>query len=234
MKMSKTLNKDNVRVFEHVKISQNLEHFQKSRISEAFKKCQNSKSIFEVGILGGSFNPIHSNHIKIIRIILNKNLADEAWLVPCKKHAFDKELASVKDRLAMIKLAIKGIKRARICCIELKCQGKNYTIDTIRKLKARHKKYKFFLVIGSDILHEIKKWHNYRQLLRETEFIVLKRDGYRIKKVEGMRIKAIIGKGDSKISSTKIREKIKDGRSIKSLVPKSVEKFIKERGLYKK
>lgn len=187
----------------------------------------------KIGILGGSFNPIHNSHIKIIKTLLKKSLVDEIWLIPCKKHAFNKELASAKDRIAMIKLAIKYIPNAKICRIELKSKGKNYTIGTIRKLKRKHKKFKFFFVAGSDILCEIKKWRSYKQLLSEIEFIVPKRKNYKIKKVKGMRIKAIIN-ANNRISSTEIRGRMREGKSIKNLVPKDVEKFIKERRLYKK
>ena len=186
----------------------------------------------KIGLLGGSFNPIHNSHLRIINDILKKSLVDEVWLIPCKKHAFNKELASAKDRIAMIKSAIKNIPDAKICRIELKSKGKNYTIDTIIKLKKRYKDELFF-VAGSDILCEIKKWRNYKRLLREIEFIVLKRKNYKIKNVKGMRIKAIINANNS-ISSTGIRGRIKKGKSIKNLVPKDVEKFIKERGLYEK
>ena len=97
--------------------------------------------------------------------------------MPCKKHAFNKNLADANDRLNMIKLAIKSIKRARICKIELKSKGKNYTIDTLKKLKSKYK-HEFFLVNGSDIFYEIKKWHKYKQLLKEAEFIIFKRKGF--------------------------------------------------------
>lgn len=182
----------------------------------------------KIGLLGGSFNPIHNSHVRIIKTLLKKSLVDEVRLIPCKKHAFDKSLASAKDRIAMIRLAIKNIPDVKICRIELKSRGKNYTINTIRKLKRKYKKFRFFLVIGSDILHEIKKWHNYKQLLNKIEFIVLKRKRYKIKNINGMRIKAVININNS-ISSTEIRNRMKEGKSIKNLVPKNVEKFIKKK-----
>lgn len=89
----------------------------------------------KIGILGGSFNPIHNSHLKIIMYSLGKKMADEVWLLPCKKHAFDKSLESTSHRINMIRLATKGMEKIKICRIELGSRGKNYTIDTMRKLK---------------------------------------------------------------------------------------------------
>jgi len=141
----------------------------------------------KIALFGGSFNPIHNDHIKIIKELLKKGLVDEVWIMPCNKHAFNKELASGKNRVEMIKLAIKNIKKVRVCYIELKSTGKNYTLNTLRKLRARYP-YEFILMVGADILHEIKKWHNYRKLLDETSFIVFGRKSYPVKKIKGLKI----------------------------------------------
>lgn len=184
----------------------------------------------KIGLYGGSFNPIHNGHIRVIKYLLKKKIVDEIWIVPCKKHRFNKHLADEKDRIAMIKLAIKNIKKTRIDRIETKSKVKNCTLKTIRKLKKKYK-HRFFLIIGSDILYEIKKWYKYEELIRESEFIVFKREGYSIKKVPKMKIILIREKGN-RISSTGIREKISEGKPLKNLVPLSVNKYIKEKNLY--
>ncbi len=186
----------------------------------------------KVALFGGSFNPIHNDHIKIIKELLQKRLVDEVWIMPCKKHAFNKELASGKNRVEMIKLGIKNIKKVKVCCIELKSTGKNYTLNTIRKLRAGYP-HEFILMVGSDILHEIKKWHNYKKLLDETRFIVFGRKSYPIKKIKELKIFYLIRQETKNISSTEIRKRVKENKSLKNLVPTAVEKFIKKQHLYK-
>ncbi|MGV8151678.1 MAG: nicotinate (nicotinamide) nucleotide adenylyltransferase, partial [Candidatus Nanoarchaeia archaeon] len=139
----------------------------------------------KIALFGGSFNPIHNQHINLIKKLSISNVVDEIWIIPCKKHAFAKHFAPVKDRLNMIKLGIKDIPKTKICKIELNSKITNYTINTIKKLKTRYPKNEFFWVIGSDILYEITKWNNYQELLNETQFIVFIRKGYAIKKVNG-------------------------------------------------
>ncbi|OGJ21043.1 nicotinate (nicotinamide) nucleotide adenylyltransferase, partial [Candidatus Pacearchaeota archaeon RBG_13_36_9] len=185
----------------------------------------------KIALFGGSFNPIHNEHIKIIKELLRKGLVNEVWIMPCKKHAFNKELASGKNRVEMIKLAVKNIKKVRICHIELKSTGKNYTINTLRKLRAKYRD-EFILMVGADILHEIKKWHNYKRLLEETKFIIFGRKSYAIKKVKGLKVFYLIKQETKNISSTEIRNKAKKNQSLKNLVPSSVERFIKKQHLY--
>lgn len=185
-----------------------------------------------IGIFGGSFNPIHKDHIKEIKSVLKKELVDEVWITPCKRHPFDKSLVKWKHRLNMIRLAIKNMGKVKICAIELKSRGKSYTINTLRKLKRKYP-HKFFLIVGSDIPYEIKRWHRYKPLLKEAEFIMFKRKGYPIRKVAGMKIAYLITKNAADISSTAIREKAKCGKSLKNLVPSPVEKYIIKEGLYK-
>ncbi|MDO8622758.1 MAG: nicotinate (nicotinamide) nucleotide adenylyltransferase [archaeon] len=187
----------------------------------------------KIGIFGGSFNPIHNYHIKIIKNLLNYNIVDEVWILPCKKHPLNKEIINEKYRVKMIKLAIKNVKDVKICDIELKSKGKNYTIKTIKKLKRKYGvKYHFFLVIGSDILYEIKKWNEYQKLFNEIGFIVFKRKGYPTKKTKGMNIYHTMKKEFGNVSSTRIRQNIKDGKSFKRLVPIKVEKYIIKEKLY--
>lgn len=185
-----------------------------------------------IGLLGGSFNPIHNMHVQVIKYILNKKILDEVWILPCKKHAFDKKLESEKHRVDMIKLAIKGIKRAKICDIELRSKGKNYTYDTVKKLKKRYN-HDFFFIVGSDILCNFNMWYKRVELMKEIQFIILKREDYPIKKIKGMRIYKIINDEFKDISSTEIRDLIRNKKSIKNLVPKTVERYIIKNNLYK-
>jgi nicotinate-nucleotide adenylyltransferase len=185
----------------------------------------------KIGIFGGSFNPIHIGHTDIIKKILNKKLVDKVWIMPCKKHAFKKNLINKDDRIKMIKLAIKKITEVTICYIEVKSRRKSYTADTLKILKSKYK-HRFWIIIGSDLLYEIEKWHKSKELLKEAEFIVLERKNYPLKKIGGLKILKTIKDNKCSISSTQIRKKIKEGKSIKNLVPIEVEKYIKKNKLY--
>ena len=105
-------------------------------------------------------------------------------------------------------------------------------INTIKKLKASYP-HKFFLIIGSDILHEIKKWHSYEELLREIEFIVFRRKNYSVIKVPALKMTLIKVK-PSNISSTKVRELAEKGKSLKKLVSSCIEDYIRKNKLYSK
>ncbi|MDO8516901.1 MAG: nicotinate (nicotinamide) nucleotide adenylyltransferase [Nanoarchaeota archaeon] len=187
----------------------------------------------KIAIFGGSFNPIHNSHVNIVKNLIDSKIVDEVWILPCRKHVFNKTLAKEKDRVKMIKLALENIKNVKICNIELKSKEKSYTIKTLRRIKRKFgKKYKFFIIIGSDIIYEVKKWYKYQELFNEVEFIVFKRKGYLIKKVNGMKIYHIINKKESGLSSTEIRKRAMQGKSFKALVPVKVSKYILEKKLY--
>lgn len=181
----------------------------------------------KIGIFGGSFNPIHKDHIRIVKYLIRKKIVDEIWFVPCKKHAFDKKLVDFKHRVNMIKLAVDD-KRIKVSNIENKIKGKNYTYRTLKLLKKKYKKINFYLVIGSDILYELKKWYNYKKLITENKFIVVKRKNYSSKN----NLNGIICNLNLDISSSEIREKIHKNKDLKRYVDARVLKYIKEKKLY--
>lgn len=167
----------------------------------------------KVILFGGSFNPIHNGHLGLIKRLVKMKITDELWIIPCGKHAFDKKLESEKHRVEMLKLAVREMKRVRINYIELKSKDKNYTIDTIRKLKETYPRDHFFLALGADLIKCMDKWHKYEELLNEIDIFAFKRP-------------------DS-ISSTRVRDAISNRRSISEMVPKAVEEYIEKNGLYK-
>ncbi|MBI2045068.1 nicotinate (nicotinamide) nucleotide adenylyltransferase [Candidatus Pacearchaeota archaeon] len=186
----------------------------------------------KIGIFGGSFNPIQNTHARIIKEVLKNKLVNEVWIVPSGNHPFDKKMESVEHRLKMINLAIKGIKNVKVCDIEINSNGKSYTYDTIKKLREKYP-HEFLLIIGSDILRDIERWHKYKELVREVKFIIFLRDGYSIKLSGNFKDSYVIEENPNNISSSTIRRLASDGHSIKNLVPKEVEEYIKQKELYK-
>ena len=149
----------------------------------------------------------------------------------------DKDIASVKDRLAMAKLFAKLNPRFIISEIEIeraKRNKKSYTLETIKELKKKYPNYEIYWLIGLDSLKEIieGKWFGGLKVLDEVHFIVFNRPGYHLK------IKPEIAKKIQKInlnvpiSSTEIRKRIREGKDIKNLVPKNILNYLKKRKLY--
>jgi nicotinate-nucleotide adenylyltransferase len=184
----------------------------------------------EIALFGGSFNPIHNDHIQMANSVLKKKIADEVWIIPSKNHPFAKQLAPAKHRINMINLAFDN-KNIKVDTTEIDSNEINYTICAIKKLKKQYA-YKFYWMIGADILNEMNnRWYGLKELLKETEFIVFSRKGYSIKAVPNMKVKAVLDIKTNK-SSSNIRELIKHGESLKGLVPLNAERYIIKNRLY--
>ncbi len=195
-----------------------------------------------VGLFGGSFNPIHYGHLTIAAQLVDKKIVDEVWFIPCKHHAFDKDIIDIFMRLEMIVEALKEFSRGetqlRADDIEL-VSGveKNYTIDTIIQLKVKSPHKLFYWIIGSDTLPQLHEWHEYGRLLTTTPFLVYPRQGYALTISDHQMIKEygmqlLYDVKPRSISSTAVREHVKAHLSIEELVPKSVERYIQKNKLY--
>ncbi len=185
----------------------------------------------KIGLYGGSFNPVHNAHIFVVESILKKNLVDEMWLIPCKDHPFAKDLAPFAERYEMLKLAFHKFHNVQVLDVENRYGGKSYTFETIRLLKKENPGNDFYFVMGTDVLGEFDKWRNYQELLKETKFIVHSRPGFDFKKISGMNYLLVNEHRD--LSSTQVRNLVKEGELITNLVPKEVERYIYKNSLYK-
>jgi nicotinate-nucleotide adenylyltransferase len=184
-----------------------------------------------IALFGGSFNPIHNKHVELVEKVLKDNLADEVWIVPCGNHAFNKALVPAKNRIEMINLALSGRDNVRVEKYEIERQGVSYAYDTLMALKKRNPNDSFMLIIGSDILGEIERWHEFEKLKKEAKFIVFHRADYDIID-KGLNIVSVDEGNLSNLSSTIVREYTKQGKSIEGLVPREVAQYIKANKLY--
>lgn len=164
--------------------------------------------------------------------ILEEKLANEIWIIPSKNHPYNKELAPAYHRINMIVLAFND-PRIKINNIEIDSDKTNYTIRTIQRLKEQYP-HKFYWVAGSDILSELDGWYGKDELFKEIEFIIFKREGYKINVPEDMKVKKILNIESNNESSTEIRERVRQNKHLKNLVPLIIEEYIKKEGLYKK
>lgn len=198
----------------------------------------------KIGILGGTFDPIHTGHLIIGEYARISMGLDKVVFIPCGTHPFKNKdrVTSNEKRCEMIELAIKSNPYFEISTMEMERTGVNYTIDTIKNLKKEYKNSEIYFIIGSDILFQIEKWKDFEELFKMCKFIlfhrideekeeILKKTNT-LKKLYNMNIEKIEAP-IFPISSSEIRERIKKGLSIKYLVKEEVEKYILKNNLYK-
>ncbi|MCH9024557.1 MAG: nicotinate (nicotinamide) nucleotide adenylyltransferase, partial [candidate division Zixibacteria bacterium] len=182
------------------------------------------------GILGGSFDPIHNGHINLANWICSKKELDGVLIVPAVKHPNKSRLseANYLDRVAMIKAALLGMTKFLICEIEAEESLSGYTIDTIRALKKRFPKVKFYFIIGSDNIGIIDNWYMAEELKSEVKFIAGTRPGSGNTDKSKLPVE-LVEIPELDISSSEIRKMIKSGCSFEKLtdyVPASAAEYI--------
>jgi len=188
-----------------------------------------------VGLYFGSFNPIHVGHLIIANHILNESNLDKIWFIVSPLNPFKKaeNLLNEYDRLHLVQKAIEGDNRLRASDIEFSLPKPSYTVHTMAYLQEKHPTYTFSIIMGSDSFQNLGKWKNAETIIKNHPIIVYKRPGFEIENKLNARVE-IMNAPLLEISATHIRELIKTGKSIKYLVPPSVEEEISASGLFKK
>ena len=188
----------------------------------------------KVGLYFGSFNPIHIGHLIIAGYVSDFTDMDQIWFVispqnPLKTSA---NLLNEYDRLYLVRLAIEDDTRFRASDVEFKLPKPSYTIDTLVYLVEKYPEHTFSIIMGSDSFKNITKWKNFELLLKDFHFIVYFRPGYPIELGIQMNKNVLILRAPSMdISATLIRNNIREGKSIRYLVPEKVKEEI-EKGAY--
>jgi len=198
----------------------------------------------KVGIFGGTFNPPHSGHIKSISYLLKNKVLDQIWLMPAliPPHKNPETILPIEHRLKMLKIFFEGIKKILISDIELKNSEISYTVDTLRILKLKYKDIKFLFILGADNLKTLHTWKNHKNLLKENEFIIMRRPGFKIKKDnypslsidEFIKLTAnMIDTPLIPVSSSWIREMFyKEPDKVKNYLGEDIFNYIKSNNLY--
>jgi nicotinate-nucleotide adenylyltransferase len=209
-----------------------------------------------IGIFGGTFDPIHMGHLRVAEEIREIFSLENIYFVPggIPPHKRRRRTTAAEERLRMLKAAVKGNRFFRVSEIETKRSGPSYTIDTLKAFEKRFDE--LYFLIGIDAFSQIDTWHLYQELFYHTNFVVMTRPSGKKQTIPEMLpvdVQREIKKSNDTmcmhksgkkiylhditqidISSTKIKELLKRHRSIRYLVPASVEKIIAERGLYTK
>lgn len=188
-------------------------------------------NIKKIGIFGGSFNPIHMGHIKMANLAIKKLDLDRLYIVPLgiPSHRCNSNFISGYHRMSMIKLMCLKNKKLYPCDFEINSKKVSYTYDTLLKIVKRHPDSLIYEIIGEDSAEYLTSWKNYEEMIELCKFVFFKRKGYRSTTDGLLTIESPL----FNISSTLIREKIKNNESLKNYITPEVEKYIKKYRLYK-
>ncbi len=202
-------------------------------------------SMKEIGILGGTFDPIHIGHTKLgIEAIKQFDLS-EIWIIPAfnPPHKTLKNVTSYEDRVNMIRLAIENLSQFKILEIEKMRGGKSYTSETLKELVSLYPKTRFSFIIGADSLYEIEDWHKPEEVMKFARLLVALRTydkAYKslVEQVDYLKEKynadiEIISYNKINISSNEIRSLVSQNKDYSALVDEQVKKYIESNKLYK-
>ncbi len=195
----------------------------------------------EIGLMGGSFNPIHRGHIALARAALESGKVERVLFLPTGNPPHKKEgLADKFDRLRMVELAVKHEPGMAVCREEIDRDGVIYTVDTLAALKRKMPDCTLTYLIGADTLRALSTWRRVETVIERCKFLVMMREGETRGEVirlaglwtsRGAQIDFLDAR-KMDISSTQIREYIQKNQPFDALVPGAVAAYIRERGLY--
>jgi nicotinate-nucleotide adenylyltransferase len=182
-----------------------------------------------IGILGGSFDPVHHGHLILGRAAREELGLDTVLFVPAKlsPHKTHTRPATEEDRLTMVRLALADEPGFAVDDLELRRPPPSYTVDTLRELAARHRDAELFLLIGTDNAGKFDTWYQPDEIARLAQVVVLQRTADAPTHAWPV-VRRLVD-----VSSTEIRRRVAEGRSIRYLTPAAVCDYIKERGLYR-
>ncbi|MCA9238997.1 MAG: nicotinate-nucleotide adenylyltransferase [Planctomycetales bacterium] len=185
-----------------------------------------------LGIFGGSFDPVHNGHLALARCCREQAQLEEVWLVPTatQPHKPGGPVASGRDRLAMLELALEGEAGLLACSLEIDRGGVSYTVDTLRAVAELRPVEQLFLLMGADTLADLPNWREPDAILQLARPLVVHRPG---EATPDARHATIVEMPSIDVSSSQIRELLAHGEPIHGLTPVLVENYIQQNGLYR-
>ncbi len=213
----------------------------------------------KIGLFGGTFDPIHTGHLRAaqeVREILN---LDKVSFVPSGRppHKNIAHVTSPEDRYEMVQLAVREFPSFDVVDYEIRKEGISYTIDTLIYLRSVEPEAEFYFILGNELFSSIESWKNYRELFQISNFAVITRPGFEnlsprslplaiedkflyykqtgnatLYKNSACKLVALIEIQGVEVSSTEIRKRVRLGGSISNLTPKEIEEYIMAKNLY--
>ena len=199
-----------------------------------------------VGVFGGTFDPIHLGHLILAEQCRDQAKLDLVLFVPAllPPHKQQQTLTPFAQRVEMLALAISGNPAFRVEDMEEERSGPSYTVDTLTQLQRERPGDDLSFIIGSDSLHDLRIWHQPRRILELAALLVVARAGFST--FSAKELKAALQLDDDfslryqiveapliAIASRDIRQRIAEGRSVRYMIPRAVEAYIQEKGLYR-
>lgn len=198
-----------------------------------------------IGIFGGTFDPVHHGHLILAEQCREQCCLDEVWFIPAAlpPHKLDHSISPAKFRTEMLELAISGNPRFRVSRIELDRSGPSYTVATLDQLHTDEPANEFFLLVGTDSLRDLPTWREPRRILELATIVAVNRGSANVvdsdlarKTAENLgadpsRVQWIQMPG-IEIAATDIRQRVAEGRTIRYMVPRAVEMYIREHRVY--
>lgn len=210
--------------------------------NEKMEEFRRNAHNLKIGILGGTFDPIHYAHLATVEFIRGKYNLDKVIFIPSGNppHKFW-NITDKQDRFEMVVLATINNENFVVSDMEIKKDGKTYTIDTLRELKRTYPTCELFFITGADAICDIEAWKDVAENFKLATFIAATRPGISLLRAQDY-IEKLEKKYNAKIinvyvpsldiSSTYIRDQLNLGKSVRYLIPDNVETYIKEKGLY--
>lgn len=198
----------------------------------------------EIGIMGGTFDPIHNGHLMLGRQAYEEYHLDEVWFMPSGNppHKKDHLVTDAALRCKMVRLAIEGFPKFRLSEFEVQRAGNTYTAETLQLLHLRYPEHRFYFIVGADSLYEIENWFHPEQVMSQTILLAAGReyaDAPRNMEEQIAYLKEkykadirMLHCREMDISSNELREMESHGHRIRRYVPRSVENYIQIHKLY--
>jgi nicotinate-nucleotide adenylyltransferase len=185
-----------------------------------------------IGVLGGSFDPVHVGHLVVAEAAADRLGLDQVRLVPACVQPFKRDavMADAAHRVAMLETALSGNPRILVDGREIARGGLSYTLDTLESLHAEFPGDRLFLMVGADAARDVPEWRGAARFPELCTVVVLTRPGATPANLPGAMAVEV---PSVEVSSTEIRDRVRDGRSIRDLVPPGVGEYIDARRLYR-
>ena len=187
------------------------------------------------GLLFGSFNPVHIGHLMIANYFIEFTPVENLWLVVSPQNPLKKSsvLLPGTERLEMVRRALQDDSRFLACDIEFQLPEPSYTINTLRHLTAKHPDREFILIMGADNLATLSQWKDYKVLLEKYRIFVYPRPGYPVDE-DAKHLNISLHEAPMvEISSSFIRDSIKQGKDMRFFLPPRVYEYILKKGFYR-
>ena len=201
------------------------------------KLCKPSSklnSMKKIGIYSGSFNPIHHGHVMLANYLVEFSDLDELWFVVTPQNPLKKkeDLLDDDERLKMVQLALGDDPRIHVSDIEMHLPTPSYTINTLTSLSEQNPDVEFVFICGMDSLQNMKNWREYQRILDNYELLVFPREGYDGGDLINYPSVTVLKTPILEISSTFIRQCVKEGRDVRHFMPEKAFAYMKEHQFY--